>query len=352
MPVPLVAMEGVLKPIGLSASLNRFTEPIQKRFPTPNLTALPTAPHVDIHQHLWPPQLLAALRARGGPPRLKGRTLKLANETEYRVDAADHDPAARARQAAGDGIDLVVVSLSSPLGIELLPAGEAHELLAAYHDGALALPPPFRAWAAACLSEVDADSLARELARGFVGLQLPANALLDSAGYARAAPLLEVLEDRGLPLLIHPGLAAPGSAGAPAWWPAIVDYVAQMHAAWFALCTHGRRRHPHLRVCFAMLAGLAPLHGERYAARAGARTVQDGNVFLDISSYGPRAIDATLRVLGIDALVNGSDRPYAAPVNPDLGAAASSALRSRNPLALLDLKEVSDAVPVASGAQP
>jgi hypothetical protein len=31
----------------------------------------------------------------------------------------------------------------------------------------------------------------------------------------------------------------------------------------------GRPRHPRLRVCFALLAGLAPLHVERFIARGG-----------------------------------------------------------------------------------
>jgi hypothetical protein len=90
-----------------------------------------------------------------------------------------------------------------------------------------------------------------------------------------------------------------------------------------------------------MLAGLAPLHGERTASRAGMRTVVDPDIFLEISSYGPRAIDAIVRVLGIDVLVNGSDRPYAGPVPPDLGKAAEVALRSANPSRLLDPQEVS-----------
>src|SRR5207248_8744521 len=143
---------------------------------------------------------------------------------------------------------------------------------------------------AACLTEIDPAALARELARGFVGLQLPATALLDGDAYERVGPLLEVLEAVGKPLLVHPGPASAGSHmaanGAPPWWPAIVPYVQQMHAAWFAFRAYGRRRHPELRVCFAMLAGLAPLHGERFVARAGERSVVDDRVFLEVSSYG------------------------------------------------------------------
>jgi hypothetical protein len=154
--------------------------------------------------------------------------------------------------------------------------------------------------------------------------------------------LLEVLERRGRPLFVHPGPAAPGAGSEPQWWPALVDYVQQMHAAWFAFRVHGRPHHRRLRVCFAMLAGLAPLHGERFAARAGERTAVDADVFLEVSSYGSRAIDATIRVLGIDPLLGGSDRPYAAPPEIDLGPAVSDALFRTNPARLLDHKEVPD----------
>jgi hypothetical protein len=124
-----------------------------------------------------------------------------------------------------------------------------------------------------------------------------------------------------------------------------------MHAAWFAFRVHGRPAHPQLRVCFAMLAGLAPLHGERLLARGGERSPVDTDVFLDVSSYGTRAVDATVRVLGVDVLVNGSDRPYAAPAVLDLGDWFAAVLRRSNPLRLLDLEEVIDVLDVTAGAQ-
>jgi hypothetical protein len=284
---------------------------------------------------------------------VRGSTLELAGEANYEVERAWYDVELRTAQAIDDGLDLALVSLSSPLGIESLAPDEAAELLSAYHEGVLGFPAPFGGWAAACLTDIDPAALAAELDRGFVGLQLPATALQDAAGYDRVGPLLDVLEERSLPLLVHPGPTGEGRprGGDPAWWPAIVSYVQQMHSAWFAFRAHGRARHPRLRVCFTLLAGLAPLHGERFAARTGDRNVVDEDVFVEISSYGTKAIDATIRVLGIDALVNGSDRPYADPVQFDLGAAAAHALRSANPLRLLQPKqEVSDEMAVAAGA--
>ena len=270
------------------------------------------------------------------------------------MDAAQHDPDLRAGQAQSDDVDIAIVSLSSPLGIELLAADEGAELLAAYHDGAFALPAPFRAWAAASLTAIDPAMLARHLDLGFVGLSLPATTLLDASGYERVAPLLDVLESRRRPLFVHPGPAAPpahSTQSVPSWWPALVDYVQQMHAAWYAFGLLGRPRYPRLRVCFALLAGLAPLHQERFHARSGVRAAVDGCAFLEISSYGPRAVDAVVRVLGIDVLVNGSDRPYAQPSDHGLGAAAECALRSVNPARLLDIKGVSDDVAIPAGAE-
>jgi 6-methylsalicylate decarboxylase len=268
----------------------------------------------------------------------------LATEPPYEVQPGEHDPAGRAARALSEGLNLVLLAPSSPIGLEFLPPREAEPLLEAYHEGALALEPPFGAWATACLSRPDPAAVERELRRGFVGLALPATALLDADGYASVAPLLDVLQAADQPLFVHPGPASPAGPGAPGWWAAVVSYVQQMHAAWFAFRAHGRRRHPRLRVCFALLAGLAPLHGERFAARAGERSPVDGDVFLDVSSYGTRAVDATVRVLGIDGLVNGSDRPYASPAQLDLGVAATAATR------LLNSKGVPNGRAVTSGA--
>ncbi|MFC8428408.1 amidohydrolase [Streptomyces sp. NPDC057253] len=297
--------------------------------------------NVDVHQHLWSPPLVTALRSRREPPCLDGWTLYLHGEPPYDLPPADHDVTRRAELAATDGLGLALVSLSAPIGVEWLPAAEARPLLDAYHEGSAALPEPFGAWAAAGVRDIDAKATADALDRGFVGLQLPANALADAAGYARCAPLLDLLEERDLPLFVHPGPAADGTEG-PGWWPAMVPYVQQMHAAWFAFRAFGRPRHPRLRVCFALLAGLAPLHGERFAARGDGSSEPDPLVFVETSSYGPRAVESVVRALGVDAVVQGSDRPYAEPPQHPghgLGGAAAYAFRIANPRRLLTGKE-------------
>jgi hypothetical protein len=93
-------------------------------------------------------------------------------------------------------------------------------------------------------------------------------------------------------------------------------------------------------VVFAAGAGLAPVHHERHAARGGTTGAVDPLVHVDTSSYGPQGLDALVRVLGIDALVLGSDRPYAAPVAAEHGhrnEAATRAVRVTTPRRVLGL---------------
>lgn len=296
-----------------------------------------SAAGIDVHQHLWPPALVESLRRRQHAPRLVGWTLHLPGEPPYEVDPQAHDVTARA--ALDAGIDRVLLSLSSPLGIEGLPADEAAPLLAAWHTGVRALPAPFGAWASVGAAEPDLAGLKDLFSAGFVGLQVPATALLTPAALERAAEVLRVCELADRPVLVHPGPVTVSSAdetALPPWWPAVVDYPAQLHAAWWAWHAAGRALLPELRICFAAGAGLAPVHHERFAARGGHPLRIDPDTFVDTSSYGRRGLDALIRVLGIDPVVLGSDRPYAEPTDPDLGAAARHAVRVTNPHRLLE----------------
>jgi hypothetical protein len=278
----------------------------------------------DIHQHLWTEPFVQALAQRRELPFVRhehGLTvLYLAGERPYVIDLACEAPARRAALVRGDGLDRALLCLSSPLGIESLPRSQAQPLLDAYHEGALALGEPFGVWGAIALERPDPDDIDRALHRGCVGISLPAGALAGVDRLARLRPLLARLERRGAPLFVHPGAAAAPRAGEtslgdPLWWPALTHYVADMHAAWLAFLHSGRAEHPELRIVFAMLAGLAPLHAERLAARGGpSQRAYDPLVFYDTSSYGPLAIGALSDSIGGPGqLLYGSDRPVVEP---------------------------------------
>jgi hypothetical protein len=302
------------------------------------------APAVDVHQHLWPDELVDRLRARSRPPYLRGWTLHTEGEPTYDVDPAGHDVAARVAADREAGVGSACVSLSAPLGIEGLPRPEARLLIDAWHRGVRELPDHFRAWASVPSDDVDVSSLRAILGEDrFVGVQLPATDLLTPFAWERAARVLLAAELAGKPVFVHPG-PEPRRVLAgqlPEWWAPVVGYAAQMQAAWWGWHSFsGRTLFPRLKLLFGAGAGLAPLHLERHAMRGGGRVVVDPNAFVDTSCTGARSLEALVRVLGIDALTLGSDRPYGAPLAEFLGDAATHAVRVTNPTRLLEPVEI------------
>jgi len=298
----------------------------------------------DVHQHLLGQPLIAALARRRRPPALVRRrggwTFRLAGEADSVLPVEATDVQLRHDALRRDGVDRALLALSSALGIETLPGDEALPLLEAHQRGVEALPARFGAWGAVQLEAPAAADVDALIARGAVGLSLPATALATPAALERVAPLLARLEAHDAPLFVHPGpvaAAASGPTGAvPSWWPALTGYVAQMQAAWLAFAHAGRRAHPRLRVLFALLAGGAPLQLERLAARGGpAAAVRDPRVFYDTSSYGPQMLRATIAVVGAGQLVHGSDRPVVEPFVPAGDTALGHALLRVNPSRLL-----------------
>ena len=279
---------------------------------------------VDVHQHLWTEPLLDALAERAALPfvrRTNGVTvLHCAGESPYVIDTAAETPARRARLVHDDGLDRAAIAISSPIGVEALPREQATLLIGAYLAGVAALPDEFLAWGPVALDGLDPDDVDRLLARGCVGISLPAPALAGRDALRAAYDVLKRASDRRVPVFVHPGSVAREQAesiglGEPLWWTALTDYVAQMQVAWLTFAALGRAEHPDLVVLFAMLAGGAPLLSERLTARGGPPIdLGDPLVFYDTSSYGPVAIEGMARRVGAGQLVYGSDRPVVEPV--------------------------------------
>ena len=278
---------------------------------------------VDVHQHMWSEPLVEALAARRELPfvrRESGLTvLYLADERPYVINLYTEEFERRAELVVRDGLDLALLCLSSPLGIESLPLDQARTLIDAYYAGALERPGPFGAWGAVALRVPDPDDVEQALARGCLGIALPAGALAGRDALDRLRPVLDRLEANGAPLFVHPGpagavkRAAGLSLSDPLWWPALTAYVAGMQAAWLTFVTAGRNEHPRLRVIFAMLAGLAPLQRERLLSRGGPRIGEDPLTFYDTSSYGPAAVRSVAAAVGSEQILYGSDRPVVDP---------------------------------------
>lgn len=283
-------------------------------------------PRVDVHQHIWTPPLLDALAERDRLPFVRRAdgiaVLHCAGEQAWAIDTETETQQRRAELARADGLDRVIVALSSPIGIEALPRNEAQLLIDAHLAGVADLGEEFAAWGPVALDRLDPDDVDALLARGCVGITLPAGAMAGPDALAEIEPMLARAEALQAPVFVHPGPARGSSLTEPLWWAALTDYVAQMHAAWLTFATRGRRHHPSLRVLFAILAGVAPLQAERLAVRGGPPLdLQDPLTFYETSSYGSAAIAALARRVGPDQLVYGSDRPVIEPLQTDWDAA-------------------------------
>lgn len=271
---------------------------------------------VDVHQHLWPEAVLRVLERRSAPPRARWHydrwRTELPGEPAFEVDPREHDPHERAR---GLTVDRALVALSSPIGLEALPARDALAVIAAWQEAATQLPPELGWWAAtpeALAGEGEAELAREAIAAGAAGVCLPANRLATPEQSNEALLLLGAVADAGAPVFIHPGPATTGAQHEPAWWSPATDYVAQQHAAWHTFHHAIRPELPTLRAIFAGLAGLAPLQAERTAAKGGPigeHTLADPLTFYDTSSYGPRAVRAMATAVGIGQLVHGTDYP-------------------------------------------
>lgn len=290
---------------------------------------MPEVQTVDFHQHLWPEQLVDLLLRRERPPLLRGSVLEVPGEGASEVDVGAHDLHARLELMDAHGIDVAVVSLAPTLGAAGLEADEAAALVTAYERGILEL-------ATASGGRI-VPLAAGAHVEGFAGACIAAPALLE---LERHASWLDELERSGAFLFVHPG---PGrrQEGAPAWWPAVVEYTAQMQAAYAMWLAAGAERWPSLRVVFAILAGGGPFQLERLQSRGvSARDSLHENVFFETASYGRRALELSMSTFGVGQLLFGSDTPVldAAPgldAVRGFGEAVTDALCRQNPARLL-----------------
>jgi 6-methylsalicylate decarboxylase len=283
----------------------------------------PSSTRTDVHQHLWTDPLLDALAARDRLPfvtRNDGTAIvHCAGEQAYAIDLSAENPQRRARLARDEGLDLVLIAPSSPIGMECLPRAEAHELIEAHLAGVDGAEEPFRSWGPVALDQSEADDVDDLLARGCVGISLPAGGLSTPDDLDHLDPVLVRAAELDAPVFVHPGpgLGRPTrepSLTEPVWWAAMTDYIAQMQAAWLTFAALGRRRYPRLRVLFALLAGGAPLFSERLGARGGPPVeLRDPLTFYETSSFGRAAIEGMIERVGADQLVYGSDRPVVEP---------------------------------------
>ena len=279
---------------------------------------------IDVHQHFWPRGLRERL-ARRSAAAVRAPATATAGACGW---TASPTPRSRPRptipvlraEALGARRRGRARSLcmSSPLGVEALPAEEARPLLDAWHDGVLALDGRSASgarsrWTARVPADVDAL-----LDRGAVGLSLPAGALAPpERRRARRPAARGARAPRRARCSCIP---APASRTA---WPAAPPGRCRggrrcrrtspsCRPPGSAFAAWGRRAHPRLRVALRRARGrrAAARRAHRRARRPGARGRRSAR---PSTTRRPTAAAPSTRSVARRSastqLVHGSDRP-------------------------------------------
>ena len=292
---------------------------------------------IDMHAHWRPAELADALRARTREPRI----LRTQDGVEVlKSPRMSEEPLAQ----AFDHVDFhlgrmdrqaVRMSVLSLLGsfcwIESQPVDVAVPLCRVVNDrfSAICQEHPGRFAAYAALPLIDISAAAAELERalglpGMIGAQLPGNAFLTRRDAEAMRPLLEVANRHRAVLFVHhgprPGDAYPKVAGDTdnaRRRNGTLDMQASLSSVMVTLClTDYLVSYPEAMIHVHNLGGNIPYEVERMDHRSLLDTPDEelpssrfrrARVYVDCNSFGPRAIEAAVRLYGADRIVCGTD---------------------------------------------
>ena len=292
---------------------------------------------IDMHAHWRPAELADALRARTREPRI----LRTQDGVEVlKSPRMSEEPLAQ----AFDHVDFhlgrmdrqaVRMSVLSLLGsfcwIESQPVDVAVPLCRVVNDrfSAICQEHPGRFAAYAALPLVDISAAAAELERalglpGMIGAQLPGNAFLTRRDAEAMRPLLEVANRHRAVLFVHHGPRAgdtfpkvAGDTDNARRRNGTLDMQASLSSVMVTLClTDYLAPYPDTIIHVHNLGGNIPYEVERMDHRCLLDTPNEelpssrfrkAKVYVDCNSFGPRAIEAAVRLYGADRIVCGTD---------------------------------------------
>ena len=291
---------------------------------------------IDMHAHWRPAELVDALRERTREPRIvrnqDGVEVLKTRMGEEPLSSAFDDVDTYLARMDRQGVSMSVLSLlGTACWIESQPLELSLPLCRLVNDSLskICQEHPGRFTAHAALPLADISAAAAELDRalglpGMVGAQLPANGFLTGKAAEKMRPLLEVANRHRAFLFIHhgplPGDAFPKIAGDTdnaRRRNGTLDMQASLSSAMVTLClTDFLAPYPDATVYLHNLGGNIPYEVERMDHRCLLDTPKEelpsarfrrSKVYVDCNSFGPRAIEAGVRLYGAERIVCGTD---------------------------------------------
>jgi predicted TIM-barrel fold metal-dependent hydrolase len=291
---------------------------------------------IDMHAHWRPAELIDALRARAKEPRIVRNqdgveVLKSRVGEEPLSKAFDDVEFHLAKMVRQDVSTSVLSLLGSFCWIESQPAEVSLPLCRMVNDALSGICRKYqgRFSVFAALPLVDMSAATAEFERalalpGVVGAQVPGNGFLTKKDAENMRPLLEVANRHRAIVFIHhgplPGDAFPKVAGDTdnaRRRNGTLDMQASLSSVMVTLClTDYLAPYPDATVLVHNLGGNIPYEVERMDHRSLLDTPNEelpssrfrrAKVYVDCNSFGPRAIEAAVRLYGADRIVCGTD---------------------------------------------
>jgi predicted TIM-barrel fold metal-dependent hydrolase len=291
---------------------------------------------IDMHAHWRPADLADALRARTTEPRIvrngDGVEVLKTRMGEEPLATAFDDVDVHLARMDRQGVSTSVLSLlGSFCWIEAQPLDVSVPLCRLFNDGVSKLCQEHegRFVAYAALPLVDMSAAAAELERalglpGIVGTQVPGNAFLTRKDAEAMRPVLEVANRHRAIVFVHNG-PRPGDT-----YPRVaadtdnarrrngtLDMQASLSSVMVTLClTDYLAPYPDAAIHVHNLGGNIPYEVERMDHRCLLDTpneelpsarIRRAQVYVDCNSFGPRAIEAGIRLYGADHIICGTD---------------------------------------------
>jgi len=292
---------------------------------------------IDMHAHWRPAEIADALRTRPREPRIVRNpdgveVLKSGRMGEEPLAKAFDEVDFHLARMDRQGVETSVLSLlGSFCWIEAQPPEESAPLCRTVNDGLSAIcqkhPGRFAAYAALPLTDMSAAVAEFERALGLpgmIGAQIPGNYFLTRKDAEAARPLLEVANHHCAALFIHngprPGDAYPKVAGDTdnaRRRNGTLDMQASLSSVMVTLSmTDLLADYPDAMVQVHNLGGNIAFEVERMDHRCLLDTPNEelpssrfrkAKVYVDCNSFGPRAIEAGVRLYGAERIVCGTD---------------------------------------------
>lgn len=292
---------------------------------------------IDMHAHWRPAEVADALRARSREPLIQRNpdgveVLKAPRMGETPLTEAFDDVDLHLARMDSQSVETSVLSLlGSFCWIESQPSEVSLPLCRRVNDGFSDIcrnyPGRFAAFAALPLTDMAVAAAEFERALGLpgiIGAQVPGNYFMTRKDAEAIRPLLEVANRHRAVLFVHhgprPGDAFPkvgGDTDNARRRNGTLDMQASLSSVMVTLClTDCLAPYPEATVVVHNLGGNIPYEVERMDHRCLLDTPEEelpssrfrkATIYVDCNSFGPRSIEAAVRLYGAERIVCGTD---------------------------------------------